>query len=439
MQGLRILKNGQWNRPPVLTAARLLLADALASLYETQPLGELAEFLNGTSYDTGLLNDSGLPIIRISNITDPTSSYIRSDEKFPERFTVNVGDLLVSWSASFKSIIWPGPVGILNQHIFKVTEEDGINRRFVKHMIEAVFDDMQKNVVGMGMMHLRRRDFLGHHVPSPPHSIQKSIATYLDWIEQGCQGNEPKLPEELAEQHRIISKIESIANKIDEAKLLRRDIKVDMDSLLVAMAHRNDLNDKAKLKKGWERVTLGDVITQVSDPVDVVPGQEYPNLGIYSYARGLFRKAPIDGSKSSATKLYRVRSGEFIYSRLFAFEGAYGYVSDEYDASFVSNEYPTFSCNPDRSLIEFVVAYFKSPAVWEQISGSAIGLGNRRKRVKPEAILAHKIWLPPISWQQKIKAVAEQLSATRQDRESTELELDALLPAILDKAFKGEL
>jgi type I restriction enzyme, S subunit len=90
-------------------------------------------------------------------------------------------------------------------------------------------------------------------------------------------------------------------------------------------------------------------------------------------------------------------------------------------------------------LIEFLVAYFKSLALWEQISGFAVGLGSRRKRVKPEAILAHEFWLPPISWQQRIKTIAKRLDTVKHDRESAGLELDALLPAILDKAFKGKL
>jgi len=443
VQGLRILKNGQWNKPPVLTAARLLLADSLANLYETQPLGNMAEFLNGTSYDAGLLSETGLPIIRISNITDPASVYIRSSEKFPERFIVNVGDLLVSWSASFKSIIWPGPVGVLNQHIFKVTEKDGFNRRFIKHMIEAAFDEMQKNVVGMGMMHLRRKDFLGHHVPSPPQPIQASIAEYLDWIEQGCRGNEPRLPDELDEQRRIVAKIDALAARIDEAKRLRKAIQADMDSLLVAMAHRNDLSDKEKQAQGWERVALGEVLTQVSDPVEVEPGEEYPHFGIYSFAKGLFKKAPLLGNEIKASKLYRVSQGQFIYGRLNAYEGAFAIITPDYDQHYVSNEFPAFACVPDRVLPEFLLAYFSTPAVWEglkrKVTGIGGGAGNRRIRLKESILLSEEIWLPPIEWQQKIKSTAERLAASRPVQEAAGWQLDALLPAILDRAFKGKL
>jgi type I restriction enzyme S subunit len=54
--------------------------------------------------------------------------------------------------------------------------------------------------------------------------------------------------------------------------------------------------------------------------------ETYPNFGIYSFGRGLFRKSPIKGISTSAPTLFRVHAGDFIYSRLFAFEGAYGIV-----------------------------------------------------------------------------------------------------------------
>lgn len=247
----------------------------------------------------------------------------------------------------------------------------------------------------------------------------------------------------LDEQTYIVSKIESLAGKIDEAKQLRQAIQTDMDSLLVAMAHRNDLSDEEKLAQGWERVALGDVLTQVSDPVTVEPGKEYPHFGIYSFARGLFKKTPLLGDEIKASKLYRVSEGQFIYGRLNAYEGAFAVVGKDYNKHHVSNEFPAFECVSEKVLPEFLLAYFSTPVVWEalkrKVTGIGGGAGNRRIRLKESVLLSEEIWLPPISWQQKIKATAKQLATAKHDRESEGLELDALLPAILDKAFKGEL
>ncbi|WP_133510307.1 restriction endonuclease subunit S [Candidatus Thiosymbion oneisti] len=247
----------------------------------------------------------------------------------------------------------------------------------------------------------------------------------------------------LDEQRRIVAKIESLAAKIDQARQLRQAIRTDMDSLLVAMAHRNDLTDDEKLAQGWKRVALGEVLTQVFDPVEVEPGKEYPHFGIYSFAKGLFKKAPLSGDEIKASKLYRVREGQFIYGRLNAYEGAFAIIGKDYDQHHVSNEFPAFACVTDRILPEFMLAYFSTPVVWEaikrKVTGIGGGAGNRRIRLKEDVLLSDEIWLPPIRWQQKIKTTTEQLAIAKQDRESAGLQLDALLPAILDRAFKGEL
>ena len=54
-----------------------------------------------------------------------------------------------------------------------------------------------------------------------------------------------------------------------------------------------------------------------------------------------------------------------------------------------------------------------------------------------------QIALPPLSKQQRIVSYLDRLQAkvdlVRHHQAATQRELDALLPAILDKAFKGEL
>jgi type I restriction enzyme, S subunit len=243
----------------------------------------------------------------------------------------------------------------------------------------------------------------------------------------------------LEEQQRIVARVETLATKIEEARGLRQGSLDNADRLLVAMAHRDDLTENQKLEQGWRSVVIGDFITQVQDRHVVDPSQSYPNLGIYSFGRGLFLKPPIEGTNTSAQALYRVKSGQFIYSRLFAFEGSYGIVTDEFDGRFVSNEYPTFECDPDRAKPEFLLAYLKSPRIWPLMAMGSKGLGDRRQRIQPEQILAHRIMLPPLEWQTKIAAAFDVLNRLKTQQEATTPELEALLPSILSRAFAGEL
>ena len=243
----------------------------------------------------------------------------------------------------------------------------------------------------------------------------------------------------LAQQRRMLARIEELAAQIHEARTLRHQAAEEAEALLVAMAHRADLDADAKAKAGWERKRLSDIVQFVDDSHQVQPERSYPNLGIYSFGRGLFHKPPIDGLATSATALRRVKSGQFIYSRLFAFEGAYGMVTSEFDGKFVSQEYPTFECNPRHVVAEFLAAYFKPAHVWKDVATGSKGLGDRRQRVQPAQVLAHELWLPPTPWQDRLCEVQSEVDALRNLQADTAVELDALLPAILDRAFKGEL
>jgi type I restriction enzyme S subunit len=240
-------------------------------------------------------------------------------------------------------------------------------------------------------------------------------------------------------QEQLVERIDALAAKIEEAKRLYELTGKGASRLLIAMAHRDDLDQAEKLKQGWRPVTLGEVLKVVSEPRPVKTDETYPNLGIYSFGRGLFKKPAIEGSSTSARTLYRVKAGQFIYSRLFAFEGAYGVVTKDYEGHFVSNEYPTFECDPSYISAAFLDAYFRNPRIWAEIATGSKGLGDRRQRVHPERVLGHRLFLPPLEWQLQMFKVRSELTKLDQFRSELQNEINALLPAILDRAFKGEL
>jgi type I restriction enzyme S subunit len=149
-------------------------------------------------------------------------------------------------------------------------------------------------------------------------------------------------------------------------------------------------------------VLLGDVLHLERKPVKVDPSLEYPNLGLYSFGKGVFPKSPISGAATSAPTLYRVKAGQFIYSRLFAFEGAFAVVPSEMDGWFVSNEYPTFDVDESKVLAGFLRLSICRRATWEELAGMTVGMGHRRQRLHPDAFLAFEMDLPPLEEQHRI-------------------------------------
>lgn len=94
--------------------------------WEEKSLDQIAEFLNGLACQKfpPKQNEIGLPVIKIkemrTGITD-ASDYATSD--VPEKYLVESGDMLFSWSGSLDIVLWFGEKGVLNQHLFKVSSE----------------------------------------------------------------------------------------------------------------------------------------------------------------------------------------------------------------------------------------------------------------------------------------------------------------------------
>lgn len=432
MARLRHLSGGKWNKPPVLTAARRILIEALRSHTTSRPLGEMAEFVNGTSYRSDLIAEEGTPIIRISNITDPKSDFLKTKESFEDKYKVDCGDLLVSWSASFKSIIWPGPPSVLNQHIFRVRERSQNNRSFIRHAIEAVFDEMQQKVVGIGMMHLRRQDFIGHEIPCPSPEIQLAVGAYLDWIESGYDGEEPSLPKLLDDQRRIIAWIEELEAKIAEAARLQQEITKQMDALCRALI----INPP----DGVLTLTdMNELLVMRGPNVKVQATDSYHFAGVYCFGRGVFSGQRKDGSEFAYRSLTRIQTGNFVYPKLMAWEGALGIVPENCDGLYVSPEFPVFEVRQDRVLPEVLDTYFRMPSVWPDLAAISTGTNVRRRRLHPKAFLQYKFPLPSMKVQRQLCAVRKSIEQAKREQSEAAAKLDALMPSILSKAFRGEL
>src|SRR5689334_18744687 len=83
-------------------------------------IGELGRYLNGRGFKTSEWARTGRPIIRIQDLTGSNKNPNYFNGAIEDRYIVEPGDLLVSWSATLGAYIWDGPEAVLNQHIFKV-------------------------------------------------------------------------------------------------------------------------------------------------------------------------------------------------------------------------------------------------------------------------------------------------------------------------------
>lgn len=236
----------------------------------------------------------------------------------------------------------------------------------------------------------------------------------------------------LTEQRRIVAHIESLSARVNEAQRLHEEVEHESETLL-----RSILIDKSD---GEPVPTPMRELVSLREPdVAVSPDEFYHFAGTYSFGRGLFRGIKKKGNQFAYKKLTRLRTNDFTYPKLMAWEGAYAVVPPECDGLVVSTEFPVFELNQEKILPETMAVYFRNPAIWETLSGQSTGTNVRRRRLNPQTFLNHKFPLPPMKRQLLLRDVQAKVNALRELQFTSGEELSALMPSVLDKAFKGEL
>jgi type I restriction enzyme, S subunit len=286
--------------------------------------------------------------------------------------------------------------------------------------------------VDMDYLHYYFLSESGHALiqQAAPGSVTRNRTLAIDRFEK----LEIPLPD-LAEQLRIVARLRAVLTEVRSGSQMLDHSERLSSALPVSAAHRQDISVSDRRARGWELVALRDVMRLELDEVVVDPASVYPNVGILSFGRGLFEKEPIDGAITSAKKLFRIRANFFIYSRLFAFEGAYAVVDERFHGFHVSSEFPSFAVDLARVDPAFLGAYFRSPTVWRDLAGRSKGLGVRRQRVQPEAILDYEVWLPGLDEQGHVARTAALARASDDARSRVRARLDALGAATLNQTF----
>ena len=149
----------------------------------TATVGDLAEYVNGFAFKPAHRQETGVPIIRIQNLTSSDKPFNYTKIEVPETYEVNNGDLLVSWSATLDAFLWRGEKAWLNQHIFKVIPEprlfhSGLLYYWMKVAIGEIINT--EHLHGSTMKHINRGPFLAHGTKIPPMNEQIRIYEKLE-------------------------------------------------------------------------------------------------------------------------------------------------------------------------------------------------------------------------------------------------------------------
>lgn len=137
--------------------------------WKKRSLLSVANFLNGYAFKPEDLGENGYPVIKIKEIKNGVeSSTPRNQGKdIPDRYIVNEGDILFSWSASLEVVIWQHETGLLNQHLFKVMPNCDLPKSFLYLALKESLPIFDNLTTGATMKHIKRKelDFVKIVVP----------------------------------------------------------------------------------------------------------------------------------------------------------------------------------------------------------------------------------------------------------------------------------
>lgn len=146
-------------------------------------LGDIATYINGYAFKPSDWSDTGLPIIRIQDLTGNLYQANRYNGEYAPKYEVNDGDVLISWSASLGIYVWHGEKALLNQHIFKVVfDKTEISKTFFVHQVENILEKAASEAHGATMKHLTKPVFDALPFYLPPLDEQRTIAAVLDKV-----------------------------------------------------------------------------------------------------------------------------------------------------------------------------------------------------------------------------------------------------------------
>lgn len=301
----------------------------------------------------------------------------------------------------------------INQDMKAIVPDDDILADYLAMMMRAMNDELKSRVgtAGNSAGKLETDEWSSVQIPVPP----------------------------LAEQRRLVAYIEALTSRLEQARQARQAALAEAESAQAALVDAMF----AKREGEWDEATVKQICGQPQYGYTESASHERVGphfLRITDIQDGDVNWETVPFCSCAEPAKYRLDDGDIVFARTGATTGKSYLVHNPPEAVFAS--YLIRIRPGGRVLPEYVWWYFQSSGYWQSVF-SGIDDGNR-PNMNGSKLAALRIPFPKSKDEQRrivvrLDALAAKQSELRRLQTETEAELAAFTPALLTKAFKGEL
>ncbi|WP_442887076.1 restriction endonuclease subunit S [Congregicoccus parvus] len=297
-----------------------------------------------------------------------------------------------------------------------------LDAKYLYHLLMAQKDQLLVPLMlGTANVSLKEKDIANVEIPLPP----------------------------LAEQRRVVARIEELAAQIHEARTLRQQSAEQAEALYLSGL------GAAMTPHGtpWKRETVNDVALSMEagwspqcDDVPAAPGE----WGVLKTTSVQWCDFQPQHNKALPKTLEPVESllvkaGDVLVTRAGPRKrvGVVAAVRRDEPRLTISDKTIRIRANREKIEPRFLELSLAAPFSQEHLVQRKTGLADAQVNISQAILRATPVAYPPLTEQRRIvaelDALQAEVDALKRLQAETAAELDALLPAILDRAFKGDL
>jgi type I restriction enzyme S subunit len=309
---------------------------------------------------------------------------------------------------------------------------------FLLYATDAIVEGIANSATQTSVKNVSLKSLATFRIPVPPRDIQQNVSEFLAAVKlRKPRQDWPKPIEVLKQVFSTVVRIEELAAQIHEARILRHQAAEEAEAVVLSALKHLRLPSGTKTKPIGDCSRMSTGTTPPSDRSDFYGGPiQWYTPGDLEYQQRLNASSRTLSELALAERKARMFEPGTVL--LVAIGGSLGKVALTHERC---------SANQQITGIKFSDEILPEYGFWWMR-----GLGKELMAAAPQATLpiinqerigAFEISVPPLPEQRRIvselDALQAEVDALKRLQAETTAELDALLPSILDRAFKCKL